>query len=93
MLFRSGRNKQANSEWRQVLANPVGEGGRNNSIARLAGLLLGRGFDPHVSLDILLAFNDARHSPPLDPQEVIATVASIACREGRDRRRREDGRG
>lgn len=79
--------------WREALNSRVPEGRRNESIARLAGLLLGRGLDPHVSLDILLAYNDARLAPPLNPYEVIATVASIASREGRERNRREYGGG
>ena len=94
---RKSRRRKSNaanpSAWREALSGQVIEGQRNESIARLAGLLLGRGLDPHVSLDILLAYNDARLAPPLNSYEVIATVASIASREGRERKRREDGGG
>ncbi len=91
---RSRKNAaEKRSAWRAALSSQVPEGRRNESIARLAGLLLGRGLDPHVSLDILLAYNDSRLAPPLNPHEVIATVASIASREGRERNRRENGGG
>lgn len=93
---KSRRRKDASekhSAWRDALGSRVPEGRRNESIARLAGLLLGRGLDPHVSLEILLAYNDARLAPPLNPHEVIATVASIASLEGRERNRRGYGGG
>ena len=76
-------------EWRRCVATAVAEGERNVTLARIAGMLLGRRIDPHVCLDLLLAFNAARCSPPLPPPEVVATLASIARREyvRRDARR------
>ena len=44
-------------------------------------MLLGRRIDPHVCLELILAFNATRCRPPLPEDEVVATVASIARRE------------
>lgn len=73
-------------DWRAHLGGSFGEGERNMALARTAGLLLGRGLDPHACLDLLLAFNEARCRPPLNPREVVMTVASIARREQAGRR-------
>lgn len=73
-------------DWRAHLGGMVGEGERNMALARTAGLLLGRGLDPHACLDLLLAFNEVRCRPPLSPREVVMTVASIAKREQSNRR-------
>jgi putative DNA primase/helicase len=74
------------TDWRAQLARPIGEGERNAAMTRLAGLLLGRRLDPHVCLDLMLAFNAAQCRPPLPGAEVAATVASIARREIANRR-------
>ena len=78
------------TEWRALTREGAVNGERNASIAKLSGLLLGRRIDPHVCLDLMLAFNATRCSPPLPEGEVVATVASIARR---DRSRREEARG
>jgi len=84
------RQPASATEWRARIANAVPEGERNVAFARIAGLLLGRRIDPHVCLELLLAFNDSRCVPPLPQPEVVATLASIARREyvGRARRRK-----
>lgn len=74
------------TDWRTHLGAPIGEGERNMAMARLAGLLLGRRLDPHVCLDLMLAFNAARCKPPLPGPEVVQTIASIARRELASRR-------
>lgn len=79
------------TDWRVRLAKPVNEGQRNTTLTQLAGLLLGRHIDPHICLDLALAFNAVRCRPPLTDLEVVKTVASIARREFAGRRRR--GRG
>lgn len=78
-------------DWRAHLGGIVGEGERNMALARTAGLLLGRGLDPHACLDLLLAFNEARCRPPLAVREVVMTVASIARRERGSRRETRAG--
>lgn len=72
-------------DWRNLIRDGVGEGRRNDSIARLVGHLLQRRLDPLVSLEIAIAFNDARCRPPLAHAEVTAVVDSIAARELKQR--------
>ena len=67
--------------WCELAGNLVVEGERNNSIARLAGLLLRRYVDPRVVLELLQAWNAYRCRPPLDADEVGQVVSSIAGRE------------
>lgn len=69
------------AEWRTLTREGAVDGERNVTLAKLAGLLLGRRIDPHVCLDLLLAFNATRCRPPLPENEVVTTVASIARRE------------
>ena len=67
--------------WRTLIRNGVDEGERNDAVARLAGHLLRRYVDPHVTLELLIAWNAARCRPPLPPGEIVATINSIARRE------------
>lgn len=80
------------AQWRTLARDGAINGERNVTIARLSGLLLGRRIDPHVCLDLMLAFNATRCRPPLPDREVVATVASIARREFAGRRQRREGR-
>jgi hypothetical protein len=75
------------SHWRRLLREGVAEGERNNSIASLAGHLLWHGVDPEIATELLLTWNEARCCPPLEPQEVVRTVASITRlhEQGEDR--------
>jgi hypothetical protein len=70
--------------WRRLLREGVGEGARNNTIASLAGHLLWHGVDPEVATELLLTWNATRCRPPLAPEEVVRTVASITRRHQRD---------
>jgi hypothetical protein len=72
-----GRRGHPISYWRRLLRQGVGEGERNNSIASLAGHLLWHGVDPEVATELLLAWNATHCRPPLEPEEVVRTVASI----------------
>jgi hypothetical protein len=65
------------THWRRLLWEGVGEGERNNTIASLAGHLLWHGVDPEVATELLLTWNATRCRPPLEPEEVVRTVASI----------------
>ena len=56
--------------WCELAGNLVVEGKRNDSIARLAGLLLRRYVDPRVVLELLQAWNAYHCKPPLDADEV-----------------------
>ena len=59
----------------------VSEGSRNDNLTRLAGYLLRRHVDALVATEIVLAVNDARCRPPLERDEVITIIDSIAARE------------
>jgi hypothetical protein len=74
------------SHWRRLLREGVGEGERNNTIASLAGHLLHHGVDPEVATELLLAWNATRCRPPLEPEEVVRTLESIARLHDEDRR-------
>lgn len=63
--------------WRDLVRAGVGEGERNRTIASLTGHLLWHGVEPDVALELLLAWNRVRCSPPLPDEEVARTVASI----------------
>jgi hypothetical protein len=67
--------------WRALVRDGVSEGKRNDAVARLAGHLLRRYVDPHVTLELLAAWNDVRCVPPLSSDELRRTVDSIARRE------------
>lgn len=75
----------AATAWRDMVRDGLGEGCRNDGIARLVGHLLHRRVDPEVTLELALAVNDARCRPPLRRAEVVATVDSIAALELRRR--------
>lgn len=64
--------------WRQLLAEGVPEGSRNNTIASLSGHLLWHGVDPEVVTELLLCWNRERCRPPLPDEEVVRTVQSIS---------------
>jgi len=65
------------THWRNLVKEGVNEGERNNTIASMAGLLLWRGVDSQVVLDLLLCWNAIRCRPPLSEDEVARTVDSI----------------
>ena len=68
-------------EWRELVGRGVAEGQRNSAVARLAGHLLRRNVDAVTTLELLMAWNEARCRPPLARAEIFATVESIARRE------------
>ncbi len=71
--------------WRGLVENGVAEGERNSTIASLTGHLLWHGVDKRVALELLLAWNRLRCRPPLEDEEVAATVDSIARTHARHR--------
>jgi hypothetical protein len=61
------------------LASAINEGGRNDHLARLAGMLAGQGYDGDAVLAAVRAENAHRCRPRLDDDEIQRTVAkSIA---------------
>jgi hypothetical protein len=69
------------ADWRELVRNGVTEGKRNDAAARLAGHLLRHYVDPHVTLELLMAWNITRCAPPLAAPEITTIVNSIAKRE------------
>lgn len=63
--------------WRALAHEGVKEGRRNTTIASFTGHLLWHGVDPDVIMELMLSWNRVRCHPPLDDEEVIATVQSI----------------
>ena len=78
------------SEWRQLVAEGVADGGRNVAVTRLSGLLLRRYVDPAVTHELVQAWNATRCRPPLAPEEVTKAFASIARKELKRREARND---
>lgn len=86
-LVKEDTPKQGNKspvDWVSILKG-VTEGSRNDSLARLAGKLLGHRLDPQISLYLLAAWNDARCNPPLPYDELYKTFLSIAQKEAKKR--------
>ena len=69
------------SVWRELVAQGVTEGGRNNAVSRLTGHLLRRWVDAEVTHELVQGWNLARCRPPLSPEEVTKIVGSIARKE------------
>jgi hypothetical protein len=79
-------------EWAALVAKGAAEGGRNDTVARLAGYLM-RHLPPRVVLELLRAFNASRCRPPLPDGEVVQVVESIAGREAARRNDPQNGDG
>lgn len=73
------------SEWRQLVAEGVYEGGRDVAVTRLTGHLMRRYVDPGVVHELVQAWNEARCQPPLSAAQVTKVVGSIARKELRRR--------
>jgi hypothetical protein len=68
-------------EWRNRIGTAIPEGQRNDTLARISGLLLAHGIDRHVCLDIIVSLNATHCTPPLPEEEILNLVASITRRE------------
>ena len=77
VILLHGRLGHPLSYWRQLVAEGVAEGSRNNTLASLSGHLLWHGVDPEVVVELLLCWNRERCRPPLSDDEVMRTVQSI----------------
>lgn len=64
--------------WRELVSGGVAEGERNNTVASLTGHLLWHGVDLDVITELLRCWNAVRCDPPLEDDEVVRTVESIA---------------
>ncbi len=76
------------ANWRELIDRQVPEGQRNDSIARLSGLLLRileTAEGPFIALELVLGWNARHCKPPLPDDEIARTVESIAAIEIRRR--------
>lgn len=73
------------SQWRDIAANGVAEGARDDTAARLAGHLLRRYVDPIVTYELLICWNEQRCRPPLPARDIERVVDSVASKELRRR--------
>ena len=67
------------ADWCALVSNPIPEGKRDTSLARLAGHLLRRYVDPFVVLGLVQAVNAHRCTPPLGEDDVVRIV-ELDCR-------------
>jgi hypothetical protein len=81
LIKQSGSAQTSATDWRNLVVEGVSDGQRNSSMAKLAGHLLRRYVDPHVVLELLLAWNAGHCRPPLGG-------ASTSCRSSTNPRRR-----
>ncbi len=70
--------------WRRLITQPVAQGQRNHTLARVAGLLF-RKHPAEVAADFAYCWAQVRLQPPLPEPEVLRTIGSIANRELRRR--------
>jgi hypothetical protein len=73
-------------EWQGIALAGVDEGQRNQTIAKIAGLLLRRLPDPILAAELVACFNAVKCRPPLDSAELKRTLDSIAAREMKRRK-------
>jgi hypothetical protein len=83
LLDHAGTNGHATppEEWQEIALQGVDAGARNQTIARIAGLLFRRLPDPILAADLVACFNAVKCRPPLDAAELKRTLDSIAARE------------
>jgi hypothetical protein len=83
LLHQGGGNGHATprEEWQEIALRGVDAGARNQTIARIAGLLFRRLPDPIVAAELVACFNAVKCRPPLDSAELKLTLDSIAARE------------
>ena len=55
----TGKQAASPNSWRSLVRDGVIDGERNNAVTRLAGHLLRHYVDPHVTLELLIAWNAA----------------------------------
>jgi Bifunctional DNA primase/polymerase, N-terminal/Primase C terminal 1 (PriCT-1) len=82
-LERTGPKGRATTpeEWQVIALQGVDTGARNQTIAKIAGLLLRRMPDPTLAAELVACFNAVKCRPPLDSAELKRTLDSIAARE------------
>lgn len=77
---RCAQRGRSAEDWLEVIANPIPEGRRNQSLAEVAGLLF-RKLPALVAAELAYCWAQVKLSPPLPEPEVRRTIDSIAGRE------------
>ena len=87
LLDHPGTNGHATApeEWQAIALAGVDHGARNQTIARVAGLLFRRLPDPTLAAELVACFNRVKCRPPLEAAELKRTLNSIAAKEMRRR--------
>ncbi len=75
--------------WEEFLSTQVKEGGRNQAITSVVGLLLRAGCTPSVAQALAQSWNEARCEPPLSELEVDRIVHSLEGLETARRHQRQ----
>jgi hypothetical protein len=76
-----GQSSTPASTWRALVRDGADGLQRHKAVASLAGHLLRKRIDPHVALDLLIAWDQSRCRPPLGSVQVTTIVNSIAAKE------------
>jgi hypothetical protein len=76
----NGAAKSA-AEWSRIAREGLIDGSRNVTIASVAGHLFRRNVAVDIAVPMLLAWNREYGMPPLDEDEALKTIDSIASRE------------
>lgn len=75
-------NHEPQADWVTEMLAGVGEGGRNDAAARLAGYLYGKNLPLDILSSMMTLWNQ-RNSPPLPAEELQRTIVSISSRPRR----------
>ena len=78
---RSPADRQGKGAPLQLLQAPIASGGRNHALTQVAGKLFAHRHRMADVLDLLLFINKHACAPPLDDDEIVKIVASLATRE------------
>lgn len=81
---RAAKRPRTSARWYESLLAGVAEGDRNASATRLAGRYLAKGLTEDEACMILSSWN-ARNSPPLPDDEILAIVRSVKRAEVKQR--------
>jgi bifunctional DNA primase/polymerase-like protein/primase-like protein len=73
--------RRSPEHWKRIVCEGATEGARNTTTASLTGWLLRLGLDFQTSAQLVLGWNARANRPPLDDDEVVMIVRSIAERE------------
>jgi hypothetical protein len=77
----NGNGATPSAAWRDLVMTGVDEGGRNDTVTRLAGYLLRRYADAVVVYELLVCWNMLRCRPPLPARDIERVVLSIGKKE------------